>query len=64
MAMKYMAEVTTFATEDSGATSIEYAFIGVFLTVAIVTSLPAMRDQLVIFFNSTGNHLTTYANSN
>lgn len=39
-----------FWADESGATSIEYALIGVVLAIGLMASVPAVKDEIVVIF--------------
>jgi pilus assembly protein Flp/PilA len=44
--------VKDFTSDTSGSTAIEYALIGVLVSIVIVTALTTMGTRLSTFFNS------------
>ena len=51
--------IARFANEEDGATAIEYGLIAAILSVAIVTAVSGVKDQLNATFNSVAGTLET-----
>lgn len=49
--------------DDAGVTSIEYAFIGMLIALAVITALPTIGTELATVFTKMGTALTS-ANAN
>jgi len=49
--------IARFANEEDGATAIEYGLIAAILSVAIVTAVSGVKDQLNATFNSVAGTL-------
>ena len=47
-----------FATDDSGATAIEYGLIASLIAVIIITAVATVGNKLANTFNSVANSLT------
>jgi len=50
--------ISRFANDESGATAIEYGLIAALVSVAIVTVLGTVGDQLTATFTRVANELT------
>ena len=50
--------IKRFANEEDGATAIEYGLIAAILSVAIVTAIGGVRDQLNATFTSVSTTLS------
>jgi pilus assembly protein Flp/PilA len=48
-----------FATDESGATAIEYALIAAIVGIGIITALNSLKTQLNATFNQVSTDLTT-----
>jgi pilus assembly protein Flp/PilA len=48
-----------FATDQSGATSIEYALIAVLVGIAIITAVTALGDSLKSIFDTVASTVDT-----
>ena len=48
-----------FATDQSGATSIEYALIAVLVGIAIITAVTALGDSLKAIFDTVASTVDT-----
>lgn len=51
--------IKNFAKDEDGATAIEYGLIAAILSVAIVTAVGGVRDQLNATFTSVSDTLAT-----
>lgn len=49
----------SFASDESGATSIEYALIASIVSMCIVAGLTSSRDSLTATFNKVGSELSS-----
>lgn len=58
---RVFSKLVTFASDESGATAVEYAVIGAFLTTAIMLGMPAIKSALNLIFSSVSTSMTTYA---
>ncbi len=54
--------IATFAHDDSGVTSIEYALLGALISMFIVTGVGLMADQIAALFNRVANDVTAALN--
>jgi Flp pilus assembly pilin Flp len=61
---KVLSKLRSFATNDSGATSVEYALIAVVMTAGIVASVPAITAALNNALTSTATKLNTAVAAN
>jgi len=50
--------LTRFATEESGATAIEYALLAGIIAIGIIVSVGGIRDGLNTIFNNTKTELS------
>ena len=51
----------SFASDESGATAIEYGLIAALVSVAAIAALKTMSTQLVAVFNKVSGELATAA---
>lgn len=49
----------SFVSDESGATSIEYALIAGVISICIVAGLTSARNQLTTTFNKVGSELSS-----
>jgi len=49
--------ISRFLKDESGATAIEYSLIALGIAVAIIVSVNALRQKLVLVFNSISGKL-------
>jgi Flp pilus assembly pilin Flp len=51
--------ILRFFREERGATAIEYAFIAMFIGIALAASMPTIRNSLQSLFSQLSNKLET-----
>jgi pilus assembly protein Flp/PilA len=54
-----VARLRQFATDQTGATSIEYALIAVLVGIAIITAVTALGDSLQSIFETVASTVDT-----
>lgn len=59
--MRTSSDLRFFLSDESGATSIEYALIAGVLSIAIAASLTSMRGELQSTFTDVGTELNSNA---
>lgn len=60
----YPSRWSLFASNESGATALEYALITGMFTVAIIASLMAIRDSVSVSLGDVGDAISTAAAAN
>lgn len=55
--------ITNLLNDEEGATAIEYALIAAMISIAILTSLTSVRDNIVLVFGRISTALGTAAAS-
>ncbi len=56
-----MSSIETFLRDEKGATAVEYGLIAALVSVAIITILGTLGDNLVASFQTVADGLTTSA---
>lgn len=46
-----------FLKDEGGATAIEYSLIGVFVSIAIVSAMYALTNEVGLMFNNVSNEI-------
>lgn len=57
-----LRKIRKFLTGKEGATAIEYGLIAALVSVAAITALSAMGDNLTTMFNTVSNSLSNAVN--